>query len=104
MMLTRSALPQRSPMPLIVPCTGVQQRLDAGVVLRADAFAPRHSERGDAGVLERQLADFLEKLEVLRVRQRVTALDEVHAQLIEPLGDEQLVLQRKIHAFALAAV
>ncbi len=48
--------------------------------------------------------DALEVLGVLLVRQRIAPFDEVEAQLVEPLGDQQLVLQRKVDAFALAAV
>ena len=51
-----------------------------------------------------ELADRLEVLEVLGVRERVAALDEVDAQLVEPAGDEQLVLEREVDALALAAV
>ncbi len=83
---------------------GVEQRLEAGVVGRLDALAARHAEGGDAGVPQRQLADFLEILEVLGVGQRIAALDEVHAQLVEPARDVQLVLQGEVDALALAAV
>ena len=54
--------------------------------------------------LQRQLADLLEILEVLGVGERIAALDEIDAQFVEPAGDEQLVLQREVDAFALAAV
>src|SRR5439155_19673046 len=70
----------------------------------SDALTARHAESSDSGMLQRQLADFLEILEILRVRQRVTALDEIDAQLIQPLGDEQLVLKGEVDAFPLAAV
>src|SRR5262249_12921903 len=53
---------------------------------------------------QRQLADFLEILEVLGVGQRIAALDEVDAYLIQPAGEEELVLQREVDALALAAV
>src|SRR5262249_44300213 len=42
--------------------------------------------------------------EVLGVGQRVTALDEIHAEVVEPAGEVQLVLQREVDALALAAV
>ena len=67
-------------------------------------LAAGHAERGDLGVLERQLADLLEILEVLRVGKRIAAFDEVDAELVELARDEQLVLQREVDAFALAAV
>src|SRR5262249_34919916 len=70
----------------------------------ADALAARHAEGHDLRVLEREFAGFLEVLEVLRVGQRVTALDVVHAQFVEPAREEQFVLQGEVDAFALAAV
>ena len=66
---------------------GVEQRLEAGVVLGGAVLAPRHAEGGDLGVLQRQLADLLEVLEVLGVRERIAALDVVDAQLVEPARD-----------------
>ena len=54
---------------------------------RRRVLAAGHAEGGDLGVLERQLADVLEVLEVLRVRERIAALDEVDAELVEPARD-----------------
>src|SRR5438105_14906189 len=51
-----------------------------------------------------EFARLAEVLEVLGIGQRIAALDIVHAQLIEPARQEQLVLERKVDAFALAAV
>ncbi len=82
----------------------VEQCLEAGVLLGPDALSPRHAEGRDPGVPERQLADFLEILEVLGVRQRVAALHEIDAQLVEPARDLELVLEREVDALALAAV
>src|SRR5581483_9776167 len=79
-------------------------RLEAGVGGGGDALAARHAESGDLGVLERQLADLLEVLEVLGVGQRVAALDEVDAEVVEALRDVELVAQREVDALALAAV
>ena len=53
---------------------------------------------------KRKVADGLEVLEVLGVRKRVAALDEIDAELVEPAGEEELVLQGEVHALALAAV
>ena len=46
----------------------------------------------------------LEELGVLLVRQRIAPFDEIEAEAVQPLGDQQLVLQRKADPFALAAV
>ena len=46
----------------------------------------------------------LEELGVLRIRERVAALDEIEAQLVEPPRDEHLVLQREVDPLALGAV
>jgi hypothetical protein len=40
----------------------------------------------------------------LGVRQGIPALNEIHAQLVEPACDEELILQREVDAFPLAAV
>ena len=45
-----------------------------------------------------------EELDVLRVGARPAALDEVHAEDVELLGDAQLVLDRGRHALDLEAV
>ena len=68
------------------------------------AFAAGHAEGADPGVLQVQLLNALKELGVLFVREGIAAFDEIEAELVEPLGDEQLVLQREVDAFALAAV
>ena len=57
-----------------------------------------------ASVLEPRFLHALKELGVFLVRQRIAPFDEVEAQIVEPLGDQQLVLQRKVDPFALAAV
>ncbi len=83
---------------------GVEQRLEASVLGGLDALAAGHAEGGNASVPQRNLADFLEVLEVFRVGQRIAALDEVHAEFIEAARDVQLVLQGEVDTLALAAV
>ena len=62
----------------------------------AMSLAPGHAEGGDLGVLPRSSrATSLEVRGVLRVRERVAAFDVVDAQIVEPLGDEQLVLRAR---------
>ncbi len=46
-------------------------------------------------LLERLGRDPLKELRILGVRKRVAALDEIEAELVEPAGDEQLVLQAR---------
>ena len=70
----------------------------------AIAFPPRHAEGGDFRVLERQVGDALEILGVFRVREGIAPLDEVEPELVELGGDGQLVLEREVDPFALAAV
>ena len=48
--------------------------------------------------------DALEVLGVLRVRAREAPLDEVEAEIIEHLRDEQLVLHGEVDPFSLGAV
>src|SRR5262249_6403057 len=71
---------------------------------RPRVFASSHAEGGDFRMLERQLANFLEIFRILRIRKRVSAFDEVNAHLVEPLRQQQFVLEREVHALALAAV
>ncbi len=74
------------------------------VLLDQDALAPGHAERADLGVLEVQVADPLEVLAILVVGGRVPPLDEVEAQRVEPLGQQQFVLEREADAFGLGPV
>ena len=83
---------------------GSHQRPHAGVVLGADALAACHAEGADLDVLQMQLGHALEILCVLLVRRRIAPFDVIEAEAIEPLGNQQLVLQREVDAFALAAV
>src|SRR5262249_30790866 len=82
----------------------VEQRLQAGIVGRRGVLSTGHAERRDFRVLERKLADFLKVLEVLRVRERVAALDEIDAEFVELARDQQLVFEREVPPLALAAV
>ena len=50
-------------------------------------------ERGDARMGKRHLPHAAEELDVLRVRRRETALDEIDAERVEPLHDAQLVVE-----------
>ena len=87
--------------------TGVSASSSAfrhGVVLRRRVLPPGHAEGDDLRVLQGQLAHRLEVLEVLGVRERIAALDEIDAQFVEPAGEQQLVLQGEVDALALAAV
>ncbi len=83
---------------------GIEQRFHAGVLRGLHSLAAGHAEGANPSVLQIQLLHALKELSVLFVRQRITPFDEIAAQLIEPLGDQQFILQRKIHPFALAAV
>ena len=71
---------------------GVQQLADVGVVAGAHADAARRAEGGDARVLQAQALRCLEERLVARIRSRPAALDVGDAEVVEPLGDAQLVL------------
>src|SRR5205807_8100973 len=75
-----------------------------GVLVRLHALSPGHAERSHFGMAQSQLARLAKVLEVLGIGKRITALDIVHAQLVKPARDEQLILERKVDALALAAV
>ncbi len=74
------------------------------VLVSSNALAASHAEGRDLRVLPVGVGSSLKELLVLRVRQRIAAFDVVKAEVVEHLRDEQLVLQRKVDAFALAAV
>src|SRR5690606_17282806 len=63
-----------------------------------------HPECTNLHVLKVQFLHAGEVGGVLFVRGRETAFDEIEPQAVEPLGNQQLVLEREVNAFALAAV
>ena len=83
---------------------GLEQRRDAGVVLDRDAGAASGAERGQAGVRPLLVACAGEQLGVLRVGAGPAALDDGHADAIEPARDAQLVGARQRDPLALGAV
>ena len=66
--------------------------------------AAGHAKRADLAVLKRLVRQALKELGVLGIGKRIAALDKVEAQLVQPPRNQQLVLERKVHAFALGAV
>ncbi len=82
----------------------VDQGPHAGIFFGPHAAAAGHAEGADQGVLQIELAHALEVLGVFLVREGITPFDEVEAQAVEPCRDQQLVLERKADALALAAV
>jgi len=82
----------------------VQQRPQAVVLFGPSAAAARHAERRHLRRPQTPLADLLEEGRVLRIAQRVAALDVVHARRVQGLGDLQLVVQGQADRLALRAV
>ena len=84
---------------------GVEQVAQRGVVVdlaaRPAGAAERHHRR--RGELQLR-GGASEELDVLRVGAGPAALDEVHAEVVELLGDAQLVVDRGRHALHLQAV
>jgi hypothetical protein len=83
---------------------GLEQRPHARVVLGLDPAAAGHAERRHLRVLQLELPHVAEERGVLRVAQREPALDVVHAQLVQLLRDQQLVLERQVEPLALGPV
>ena len=76
-----------------------------GVVVHLALHPPGRAEGHERGRVEPQLgAGPPEELLVLRVGARPAALDEVHAEVVELLGDAQLVVDGERHALDLRAV
>ena len=78
--------------------------LHAGIVGGRHSTAARHSEGDDPRVGKRELPDAGEILGVLGIGERIAPLDEVDPCGIEPARDRELVLEREIDPFPLAAI
>ena len=83
---------------------GFEQSPHARVVRRFHAPAASHAKRAETCSGEWFLNQALKELRILGIAQWVATLDEVETELIEPVGNEQFVLQRKADAFALGPV
>jgi hypothetical protein len=75
----------------------------AASVCRPSSSAARSARRGhpegdDARRLERLVLEQAEELELLRVRRGEARLDVAHAELVERVGDADLLLGRERHA------
>ena len=62
------------------------------------------TERRQTSIFQLEFANALEKLDVLWVRGRKTALDIINAECIKPLHNAQLILNGKGNSFALLAI
>src|SRR4029077_10946573 len=74
------------------------------VLLHGVFGEPRGAEGGELGMLQIELAGPAEKLLVLGIRSRPAAFDVVDAQLIQLLGNDELVIHRERDGFALRAI
>jgi hypothetical protein len=83
---------------------GLQQGAQARVVLGGGVLGAGHPERRDLRGLELEVAGTLEELDIFGVRSRESALDVVHAEQVEALGNAQLVLDGEREALALGPV
>ena len=87
------------------PGAAVAQRRDQRVVGGLHAGPPGRAERGQLGVLQRQLlAGAGEELGVLRVGARPAALDEADPEPVELPGDRQLVGDGEVEPLLLRTV
>ena len=82
----------------------VGERRERRVVGGGDPAPARHAEGGDLGVGEALAREQLEQLALLRIRRREAGLDQVDAELVELVGDAQLLVGREGHPLALHAV
>jgi hypothetical protein len=83
---------------------GFEEQGNLGIFFHRDVRAPGAAERGEFGVLEVEFFGFAKELDVFLVGAGPAALDVVHAEGVEALGDAELVGPGEIDAFALRAV
>jgi hypothetical protein len=76
----------------------------AVVLVGAHAAAAGHAERRDLRVVEVLAREQLEELELLRVGRGEARLDQVHAELVEAMGDPRLLVRGQRHPLALHPV
>src|SRR5205823_6386268 len=83
---------------------GCDQLAHDRVAFRFPAWPARRSEARDLRGLQPELRYAAEELDVLRVGAGPAALDVMHADLIQPRRDLELVVDRQRQALALRAV
>ena len=71
----------------------IEQGFHAGIVLRLDPAAACHPKRADLGAAQLELANVFKERGVLGIGEGEAAFDVIDAELVEPLRDQQLVLQ-----------
>ncbi|MNN50257.1 hypothetical protein D3C81_1648330 [compost metagenome] len=81
----------------------VDHSLQIVIMLGHRVFAPGAAECCDFGI-QMELLDSFEKLNVFIVASRDATFNIVHTQIIEFLGNLQLVIRRQTDAFTLGAV
>src|SRR2546426_3425738 len=74
---------------------GAETEVEVAVVGGLHARPAGRTEGGHLRVLQTEALDGAEELLVARVRARPAALDVMDAEVVEPLGDAQLVLERE---------
>ena len=70
-----------------------EQTRQPRVIFRPNALAPGHAKGGNLRPLQRCGRNPLKILRILLVRGRIATLNVVKPNLVEPLGNLQLVLQ-----------
>src|SRR5262249_28732975 len=82
----------------------LQDRHHVRIALGDAPRAPGHGERGELGVLQRDVLHAAEEAEILGIRAGPAALDVVDAEGVETARQAHLVLHGEGHALALSAV
>ncbi len=85
-------------------CSRAQQQLQIAIGRGAHAGAAGRSEGRDLRVPNLDLLDLFEERRVAIVRARPSALDIIEAEIVQPLRNRDLVLDRQRDVFGLAAV
>src|SRR5271156_5098205 len=85
-------------------CSSAQQQLQIAIGGSAHARAARRTERRNLRVPNLDLLDLFEKRRIAIVRARPSALNIIEAQIVQPLRNRDLVLDRQRDVLGLAAV
>jgi len=82
----------------------IQEHLDLFIVLDGDTFLTSEAKGRDLRLAPFSSGGLLEEFKIFGIRTGPTAFHIMHAELIQPLSDAELIGQGEVDAFGLGAV